>query len=124
MSKKLIILAFAVFLIFYSPTLSIAQNVSQPDTNEPDLTLPNPLGTTNVSVLAARIIRAVLGLVGVFALVMFIYGGVLWMSSGGNEEMIKKGKDTLVWAVLGLALIFFSYAVLDFIFRVILKVGV
>jgi len=48
-------------------------------------------------------------------LVMFIYGGLTWMTSEGVPDKIRKGKDTIVWAILGLALIFFSYALLDFI---------
>ncbi len=100
---------------FFSFLPAATNNTSQ------DLTLPNPLGMTDISLLAGRIIKAVLGLVGVFALVMFIYGGILWMSSSGSEEKIKKGKETLVWAVLGLALIFFSYAILEFLFQVLRK---
>jgi len=116
------IFTFPVFVVFVLGFLSISLAQTTTNTASQDLTLPNPLRTTDISVLAGRIIKAVLGLVGVFALVMFIYGGVLWMSSGGSEEKIKKGKETLVWAVAGLALIFFSYAVLEFLFKVILKV--
>ena len=116
------IFTILVFVVFVLSFLSISLAQTTTNTASQDLTLPNPLGTTDISVLAGRIIKAVLGLVGVFALVMFIYGGVLWMSSGGSEEKIKKGKETLVWAVAGLALIFFSYAVLEFLFKVILKV--
>ncbi|MDA2935754.1 pilin [Patescibacteria group bacterium AH-259-L05] len=82
--------------------------------------LEDPLnleGKEPIPELAGRIIKAVLGIVGVLALVMFIYGGILWMTSGGNAEKIKKGKDTIVWAVIGLAFIFFSYAILEFILK-------
>lgn len=82
--------------------------------------LQDPLKGRDVTTLVADIIQYVLGFVGVIALVMFIYGGILWMTSGGSQDRIKKGKDTLVWAVLGLAFIFFSYAVLDFVFKAFL----
>lgn len=77
--------------------------------------LPNPLGTTDVRDIIANVIRAALGLVGSIALLMFIYGGFLWMTSGGNDEKVKKGKDTLVWATLGMVLIFAAYAILNFV---------
>jgi len=76
-----------------------------------------PEGKDAIPELAGRIIKAVLGVVGVLALIMFIYGGILWMTSGGSAEKIKKGKDTIVWAVIGLAFIFFSYAILEFILK-------
>ena len=83
--------------------------------------LDNPLGEREVPELVGGIIQKILGLVGVLALVMFIYGGITWMTSAGAPEKIKKGRDTLVWAVLGLAFIFLSYAILNFIIDSILK---
>ena len=44
---------------------------------------------------------------------MVVYGGILWMTSRGDAKMIQKGKDTLTWAVLGLAVIFASYAIVN-----------
>ncbi len=38
------------------------------------------------------------------------------MTAGGASDKVKKGRDILVWATLGLALIFSSYAILNFIF--------
>lgn len=61
------------------------------------------------------IIKAVFGLVGSIALAMFVYGGLMWLTSGGNAEKVKKGRDVLVWAVIGLAVIFGSYAIVDFV---------
>ena len=83
--------------------------------------LSDPLEGRDISDLVVDLIKYLLGLVGVLALVMFIYGGILWMTSGGAAEKVKKGKDTLVWAILGLALIFFSYAILEFILEAFLE---
>jgi len=52
---------------------------------------------------------------------MFIYGGLTWMLSGGNEELVKKGKNTVMWAALGIALIFTSYALVRFVIETIGK---
>lgn len=77
------------------------------------VTLINPLGETDVRVLFGRVISAALSVVGSFALLMVVYGGILWMTSRGDTKMIQKGKDTLTWAVLGLAIIFASYAIVN-----------
>jgi len=61
-----------------------------------------------------RIINAILGVVGSIALLMFIYGGFLWMTSQGNEKKVTDGKNILLWAALGMALIFMSYAIVRF----------
>jgi len=62
-----------------------------------------------------RVINALLGVVGSVALLMFIYGGFLWMTSQGNEKQVQTGKDILLWAAIGMALIFLSYALVRFL---------
>jgi len=81
--------------------------------------LLNPLGSTTLTTqqLIGLMIGAILGIVGSIALVMFIIGGFQWMTAGGNMERIKKGRDTLIWATLGLVVIFAAYAILRFIFE-------
>lgn len=71
----------------------------------------------NPSVLVGRIIKGILGVVGSIALLIFIYGGFLWMTASGHSDMVQKGKDTLIWASIGLAVIFASYALVKFIFN-------
>lgn len=78
-------------------------------------TATNPSGVSSVPVLLGNVLRALFGVLGSIALLMFIYGGFVWLTSGGNPDNIKKGKDTMVWAVLGLAVIFTSYALVAFV---------
>ncbi len=78
--------------------------------------LQNPINATSVPELVNSIVKAILGMVGALALFMFVYGGMLWMTSAGNAQRIEKGKETLIWATIGLVIIFASYAILSFIF--------
>jgi hypothetical protein len=77
--------------------------------------LINPLGegVTDPRLIIANIIQAVLSIVGSLALLMFVYGGVLWITSFGEEKRISKGKTIIVWAVLGLALIASAYVIVN-----------
>lgn len=65
--------------------------------------------------IAGNIIKAVIGIVGSLALLMFVWGGFLWLSAAGDEERIKKGSSTMVWATIGMAAIFGAYAIARFI---------
>lgn len=81
------------------------------------ITLQNPLGEDiTPQILIGKIINAALGIVGSLALAMFIYGGFTCMLSAGNNIRVQKGKRTLIWAVLGLAVIFLAYALVRFMF--------
>lgn len=84
-------------------------------------TLPNPIGESDPRKIIGNIIKVILGIVGSITLAIFIYGGLLWMTSSGNTERIKKGRDTLVWATIGLMVIFGSYTVVNFVIQSITK---
>lgn len=75
----------------------------------------SPVGDTDVPTIIGNVIKAVLGIIGAVALFMFVYGGILLLSSGGRQDQIKKGKDVLIWAIIGIAVILTSYAVVSFV---------
>lgn len=83
--------------------------------------LENPLGdkATDPNILIGTIINGILGVVGSLALVMFIIGGMLWMTSAGNAERVTKGKNTIIYATLGLIIIFSAYAMVKFVLEAI-----
>ena len=84
--------------------------------------LDNPLGDdVTVPIVIGRVIDAVLGVVGSLALVMFIYGGLVWMTAAGNEQSVTKGKNIVMWATLGLVVIFSSYALIRFVIGAIVQ---
>lgn len=66
------------------------------------------------------IIRSALSLLGIVFILLTIYAGFLWMTAGGDEGNIDKAKSILTAAVIGLAIIFLSYAITLFVFRVVL----
>ncbi|HSD12074.1 MAG TPA: pilin [Patescibacteria group bacterium] len=75
--------------------------------------LTNPLGSgVTIETLAGRAVRGFIGLSGSFALLMFVYGGFMWVTSAGNPEKVKKGKQIFTYAVIGLVVIFGAYAFL------------
>jgi hypothetical protein len=57
----------------------------------------------------------ILGISGSLALLFFIYGGFTFLISGGSSERIAKGKTILINSIIGLAIIFCSYMIINFI---------
>lgn len=103
------LLAFYFFMFVFYLGLPTAQAA--------DSGLPNPLGNTSMTLtdVLLRSGRYALGFVGLCAVIMFIYGGILMMTSGGKAEQVQKSKDTLIWAVFGLAVILLSYSFLSLV---------
>lgn len=85
--------------------------------------LYNPLGnsTNDFPTLINSAIKGILGLSGAVALVMIVIGGITWMTSAGNSDRVRRGKDTLMWAILGLLIIFLSYAIINFVFEALAR---
>ena len=118
--KYVLILSF-ILLILSPYTLANAAccTTGTADPAGCSVCLTNPLtGTTKsegIPTLLGKIINSVLGIVGSLALVMFIYGGIIWMTSSGNAEQVTKGKNIVIWATIGLVVIFSAYALVNFV---------
>ncbi len=76
----------------------------------------NILQTTSLTGALGKILTTIIGIVGSIALVMFIYGGFLWMTSQGNSDKVSQAVRIMVWSSLGVMVILSSYAIVDFLF--------
>ena len=65
--------------------------------------------------LLLNIANAALAVIGSLALVFFVFGGFTLILSQGNPEKVKKGRDILVAAVIGLIIAFAAYVVIRFL---------
>lgn len=75
------------------------------------------LGTTSPEDIAINIINWVLGILAIIAVIIIIVAGVLWMTSGGNEERIQKAKKILIAALIGLLIILAAWGIVWYIFN-------
>jgi hypothetical protein len=64
--------------------------------------LTNPLKVSSAGDLLKNIINFVLGFVGVIAAAMIIYGGIIYMTSAGNDQRIGQAKSILTYGIVGL----------------------
>lgn len=61
--------------------------------------------------------RWILGITGSLALLFFIYGGVMFLISGGNSERVTKAKQIIIGAVIGLIIVFTAYMIIGFVMK-------
>ncbi len=72
--------------------------------------------TTTVGGVIAIIIKAFLSLLALIFVILIISAGFNWMTAGGDEDKVRKAKDTLQRAIIGLAIILAAYAITYFVF--------
>lgn len=66
-----------------------------------------------------NIVQWGLGLIGLIMVVMIIYAGFTMMLSQGNEQRMETSKQTIRYAVIGLAVVMLSYAIITLAFGVV-----
>ncbi|KKS52686.1 MAG: hypothetical protein UV18_C0005G0120 [Candidatus Magasanikbacteria bacterium GW2011_GWC2_42_27] len=86
----------------------------------PQVTMLNPIGTSSISIIAGYVIQMLLNILGSIALLIFLYGGFLWMTARGNPDHIQRALATLLWGALGIIVIFASYAIVGFVLQTFL----
>lgn len=112
-SCLLVSLSLAGNILFVSPILIANAADSIVDTSNAGYAN----GTYTLNDLVYQVIRIsqlVLGIVGSLALIMFIYGGFMFLVSSGSQDKITKAKDIIVAAVIGLIIVFSSYMIIQY----------
>jgi hypothetical protein len=65
--------------------------------------------------ILVNVAQWILGISGSLALLALVYGGVLFLISGGSSETVAKAKRIITGAVIGLIIVFASYTIIAFI---------
>lgn len=86
---------------------------------KPSLNVEPAIGSP--AALAGRLAGYLLSFVGVIFFALTMYGGILWMTARGNEEQVKKAQELIKSAIIGLAVVFISYAVTNFVITNLLE---
>jgi len=125
--KQIIILSFLISILMLpyfvfadgpaNPTLGALEEVGfkyGPYQTAGELTLATTIGV---------VIKVALSLIGVVFIILMVYGGYNWMTAAGEEEKVRKAKDTIWRAVIGLIITIGSYAIWAWIYKYLLTTG-
>lgn len=71
--------------------------------------------------IALNLINVVLSFVGVIAVGVIVYGGILYVTSTGDSAKIHKAKNCILYGVVGLVVAIMSFAIVAFVNTSVLK---
>jgi len=74
-----------------------------------------PTSTNNLGDVLANILKILMSLAGMLSLVFMIYAGILLSYAQGVAARVQKGRETMLYAVVGLVLSIGGYAIVTFI---------
>lgn len=73
------------------------------------------LGELTIPNIVAGAIRLILVIAALVAFVFLIIGGIRWVTSGGDKEKTARAQQTLTAALVGLVIVFASWAIIKLI---------
>lgn len=114
--KKIIIALSIIFSLFF--IFSLASPVMAQTSIINNTSTKYTTGTYELNDMVgifANSSQIILGVIGSITLLMFVYGGVMFLISGGSSEKVTKAKGILTAAVIGLIIVFSSYLIIKFV---------
>lgn len=127
--QKFIFISVMLSSVFFNVIPVLAQGSEATKSKFiPDCALDNPTGgkegaakegdCRSISIFVTMLILVanyLFGIVGALALLFFIYGGFTLILSRGAPDSVKKGKDIMVAAIVGLIIVFGAYMLVRFL---------
>ncbi|HUO75606.1 MAG TPA: pilin [Candidatus Paceibacterota bacterium] len=69
-------------------------------------TIPNPLGTTDITALFSKLSTALFQIAIPVAVVMYVWAGIMLLVSRGEPGRVTKAKQIFLYTTIGLVVIF------------------
>jgi len=92
----LTVLAFSLLLISISSAIDIENPLSK---------------TSDIYTLVMKILDFLIILAIPLSAILIVYSGLLYITSAGNAEKIKTAQKTLIWALIGFAIVLIAKGV-------------
>ncbi len=62
-------------------------------------------------------LNVVFGIVAIIAVIMIVIGGVSYATSQGDPGKVAKGKNTILYGIIGLIISLLAFAIVSFVFK-------
>ena len=120
--KKTIRTAFAGLLLVPVLALGISAVAGSVDVSAQILnglnsvnTGDGPTNLTGEGGVFTTIVNVLLFIIGAVSVIMLIYGGIRYTTSGGNANSVTAAKNTIMYAIVGLVIAIFAFAIVNFV---------
>ena len=107
--KKIISISSGLCAFFLSATSVLAQGLS-PTTI---IKIPAPTGVANnIGQILSATISLIFIIAGLAAFIFLIWGGIHWITSGGDKAGVESAQHRIQAALLGLFIVFAAWAIM------------
>jgi hypothetical protein len=107
--KKSAVLTSFLSLFLSCPALAFAQQVTI------KMDAPSNLRVTNFGVLMSGAIGLILVVAALFCFFFLIWGGISWITSGGDKSGVEAAQKRIQAALIGLFVVFAAWALMTIV---------
>ncbi len=79
---------------------------------------PEKVEFENLGAIVSSVTEWATIVAGSVALIYFIYGGIVYMTSAGDTGRTEQGKKTITWSLVGLVVVISAYAIVKYFARI------
>ncbi len=99
--------AWMVAPLAFSDALTTQDILVGPESQTPKAydKLPKPTDTYSPAETVGKVLNLLFGFIAILAVSFIMYGGFLWVTSGGEQDKAKKAQGLLVDAAVGLVVL-------------------
>lgn len=106
--SSLLVYAFAASAAFASP--SDGWGYENPPENVP----------TDIEAAIMNLTNYILGFIAIIATLVIIWGGVQYLTAGGNEDTVSNAKKTISYGIIGMVIAGLAYAMVIVVTQILL----
>ena len=111
------VMVFGVSIIYQTGNTEIAGAVNSEITSGMNATSAGTSTPTNANVVIKNVTNTMFFIIGAVSVIMLIYGGIRYTTSGGNANSVTAAKNTIMYSIIGLVVAILAFAVVNFVVK-------
>ena len=109
------VMVFGVSIIYQTGNTEIAGAINSEITSGMNATSAGTSTPTNANVVIKNVTNIMFFIIGAVSVIMLIYGGIRYTTSGGNANSVTAAKNTIMYSIIGLVVAILAFAVVQFV---------
>ena len=109
------VMVFGVSIIYQTGNTEIVGAINSEITSGMNATSAGTSTPTNANVVIKNVTNTMFFIIGAVSVIMLIYGGIRYTTSGGNANSVTAAKNTVIYSIVGLVISILAYAIVNFV---------
>jgi Trk-type K+ transport system membrane component len=73
------------------------------------------LGEQDLKATIVGVVQTIMGFLGLLAVIVVIWGGFKWMTSGGEQAKVDEARKLIINGVIGLVIVILAFTIVTFV---------